>query len=714
MNPIRYEKDSANIVTITFDQPGSPVNTLGAEWEAAFAEALARLAAEREAIAGVILASAKSTFLAGADLKGMLALKAEDAARVYEQIERVKRNFRTLEKLGRPVVAAINGTALGGGWEVALAAHQRICLDQSQIQLGLPEVTFGLLPGAGGVTKMVRLLGLQASMPYLLEGKLFGPREAAKLGLVHELALSPEDLMSRARAWIAANPSPKQPWDDEKYRIPGGGPSNPAVGQMLAIAPAMLAEKTRNLYPAPEAIMACAVEGSQVDFDTAMRLESRHLARLMVGQNAKNMITGLFFNMNAVRGGISRPKGPAKWSPTKVGILGAGMMGAGIAWANASRGIACVLKDVDAARAEKGKGYSAKLLDKQVKQGRRDEASASQVLSLISPSARYEDLKGCDLVIEAVFEQRELKAQVTREAEPLMASGGVYASNTSTLPITGLASASAHPDRFIGLHFFSPVDKMQLVEIIKGKKTSAETLARAFDYVQRLGKLPIAVNDSRGFFTSRVFATFVMEGCAMLAEGIPAPVIENAGKQAGMPVGPLAVIDETSLALSVHVLEQTRADLAAEGKTYVAQPGEEVVERMVREFKRAGRAGGGGFYEYPAGGPKFLWPGLKQHYEKPGTPWDLAELKDRLLYRQAIETARCLEERVLTSVHEANIGSIFGIGFPPWTGGALQFINSVGPAAFVTRAKVLAKKYGPRFAAPKIVRNKAKSSEAFV
>ncbi len=718
MNPIQYEIDAEAVVTLTFDQPDSPVNTMNAQWREAFAEAVARIEAEREAIAGVILASAKPSFFAGADLKSVLELKSSDAPQLYAEIERVKRAFRALDRLGRPVVAAINGAALGGGWEIALAAHHRVCLDDAKIQLGLPEVGLGLLPGASGITKMVRLLGLETAMPYLMEGRLFSPREAAGLGLVHELAISPADLSARARAWIAANPAPRQPWDDEKYRMPGGGPANPRVAQMLAIAPAMLVERTRHLYPAPEAIMACAVEGAAVDFDTALRIESRHLTRIMVGQVAKNMITAFFFNLNAIKSGDAvkpaRAKGAGKWSPAKVGILGAGTMGAGIAWANASRGLPCVLKDVDLGRAEQGKRHTATLLERRVKQGREDEPGAARTLALITPTASYDDLRGCDLIIEAVFEQRELKATVTREAEPCLSAGGIFASNTSTLPITGLARASAHPERFVGMHFFSPVDRMQLVEIIRGKQTSPETLVKAHDYVQRIGKLPIVVNDSRGFFTSRVFATFVMEGCAMLAEGIPAAVIENAGLQAGMPVGPLAVIDETSLALAVRVIEQTRADLAAEGKAYQPQPGEDVIERMVREFERPGRSGGGGFYEYPASGGKLLWPGLKRHFEKPGTAWDFAELKDRMLYRQSIEAARCLEEDVVTTVADANIGSIFGIGFPAWTGGALQFINSVGLPAFVARAGQLAGRYGPRFAVPGIVRDKAARAEVFV
>ncbi|MCX7892144.1 MAG: 3-hydroxyacyl-CoA dehydrogenase NAD-binding domain-containing protein [Burkholderiales bacterium] len=712
MKSIRYDQDADGVVTLTFDEPNSPVNVMSAAWQASFNEAVDRLDAGKDSIRGVILASAKTTFFAGADLKAVMALEEADAAQAFREIEAVKARFRKLDRLGKPVVAALNGTALGGGFEIALAAHHRIAVDDPGIQLGFPEVTLGLLPGAGGVTKMVRLLGLEAAFPYLVEGKLFGVREAAKLGLVHELVLTPEGLRARAREWIAANPSPVQPWDDPKHRIPGGTPSTPRIAQMLAVAPAALVEKTRHNYPAPEAIMACMAEGAAVDYDTAMRIESRHLARLMVGQNARNMIKAFFFDMNAVKSGASRPKGPAKWRATRVGILGAGMMGSGIAWANATRRVPCVLKDIDLARAQKGRDYTARLLAKRVQQGRMTESEAEATLALVTPAAANADLAGCDLVIEAVFENRELKAQVTREVEPLLAPDGIFASNTSTLPITSLARASARPERFVGLHFFSPVDKMRLVEIIRGRETSDETLARAYDYVLQIGKLPIVVNDSRGFFTSRVFGTFVMEGVAMLEEGIPAAAVENAGRQAGMPVGPLAVVDETSLSLAVHVREEMRKDLEAEGKPYVVQPGEALVLRMVKEFGRPGRAGGGGFYDYPQGAPKSLWPGLKQ-FEKPDVAWDVQELKDRLLYRQAIETARCLQEGVLASVHDANIGSIFGIGFPAWTGGALQFINSEGPAKFVARADALAAKHGPRFAVPEIVRAKAAAGELF-
>ncbi|HEU0202688.1 MAG TPA: 3-hydroxyacyl-CoA dehydrogenase NAD-binding domain-containing protein [Burkholderiaceae bacterium] len=707
MNTLRDERDSDGIVTLTFDEPDSPVNTMSPAWQRDFAAAVDRLVADKDTLTGVILASAKSSFFAGANLKLLLQAKESDAPRCYEELQGIKRSFRRLETLGKPVVACLNGSALGGGWEVALAAHHRIAVDDSKIQFGTPEVTLGLMPGATGVTKTVRLLGLAAAQPLLLEGKLMRPQDALRAGLVHELVASPAELTDRARAFVRANPQCKQPWDEKDYRIPGGGPSSPKIAQGLAVAPAMLVQRTRGLYPAPEAILASMVEGAQVDFDTALRIESRYLAKLMVGQVAKNMITAFFFNLNAIKSGASRnkfggasPQEVPRWKAARVGILGAGMMGAGIAYANALRGVPCVLKDVSLERAEAGKAYTRKLTDARIAKGQMDAARQAQVLGLIHATERTADLHRCDLIIEAVFENRALKAQVTQETEPLLAADGIFATNTSTLPITGLARAAARPQNFIGLHFFSPVDKMQLVEIIKGKETSAATLARAYDYVLQIGKTPIVVNDARGFFTSRTFATFVMEGCAMLAEGIPAAVIENAALAAGMPVGPLAVLDETSLSLALHVAEQTKADLAAEGRAYEPPPGAEVIERMVKEFNRPGRAAGRGFYDYPPGEKKRLWPQLKPLFEREDAKWDLPELKDRLLYRQAIEAARCLEERVLTSEHDGNIGSIFGIGFPAWTGGALQFIRSEGLDRFRARAEELAVHYGARFQPP--------------
>ncbi len=703
MKTIQYTL-ADGIATITFDNPDAPVNTMSLQWQNDMGAVTAQVLQDQNAIQGIVLASAKATFFAGADLKAMMQLTPADGGTLYTELERFKKHFRTLETLGKPVVSLLNGTALGGGWEVALVGHYRIAIDSAKTQFGLPEVTLGLLPGAGGVTKMARHLGLMGAQPYLVEGKLFSPSEAMQLGLVHELVAPGEnahaEMRARALAWIAANPQAQHPWEAKGYKVPGGLPSSPAVAGMLMVAPAMLQKQTRGLYPAPEAIMACMVEGLQVDIDTALRLESRALARLMVGTNAHAMVNTFFFNLNAIKSGQSRPAAVPRFKPTKVGVLGAGMMGAGIAWAQASKGISTVLKDVSQDKAEQGKSYSAKLAQGRVAKGRMTAQEQQQLLDRIVATDAVADLKDCELIIEAVFENRELKARVTQESEPMLAAGGFFASNTSTLPISSLARASVAPEKFIGIHFFSPVDKMKLVELIRGAQTSDETVARAYDYVQAIGKIPIVVNDARGFFTSRVYSTFILEGVSMLGEGIPAAAIENAGLQCGMPVGPLAVQDETTLTLTLHILEQTRADCEAEGKPYVVTPAEELIAAMVRTHQRPGRVGGGGFYEYPneKGARKFLWPRLKSLFEKPDVPWSITDLKDRLLYRQAIETARCLDENVLTSVHEANIGSIFGIGFPAWTGGAMQFIYGMDIAAFAARAAELEQKFGAGFA----------------
>lgn len=709
MKTIRYTLQDG-IATVTFDEPGSPVNTMCQQWQDDLHALASQVVQDRAATRGILLTSAKSTFFAGADLKATMRLTPADAPAVYTGIERVKQDFRTLETLGIPVVSCLNGTALGGGWEVALVGHHRIAVDDARIQFGLPEVTLGLLPGASGVTKMTRHLGLLGAQPYLVEGQLFSPQQALALGLVHALVAPSTnaqiDIQAQAVAWINAHPSAQHPWEAKDYKVPGGTPANPKVAAMLPVAPAMLKKQTRGRYPAPEAILACMVEGLQVDVPTALRIESRYLAQLITGPNARAMINTFFFNMNAIKSGQSRPGKAPRYKPGRVGLLGAGMMGAGIAYVQARKGIATVLKDLSQEKADAGKAYSAKLTQASVTKGRLSEAERDALLAHIQPTAQAADLAGCDLIIEAVFENRALKAQVTQEAEPMLAQGGFFASNTSTLPISGLAKASVAPSKFVGIHFFSPVDKMKLVEIIRGAQTDDDTVARAFDYVQAIGKLPIVVNDARGFFTSRVFGTFVMEGAAMLGEGIPAPVIENAGIQCGMPVGPLAVLDETALSLSLHVMEQTMADFVAEGRTYTPTPGEQLVADMVRQHGRPGRAGGGGFYDYPAekGARKSLWPQLKTLYEKPGQSWVMTDIQDRLLYRQAVETARCLSENVLTSVAEANIGSIFGIGFPAWTGGAMQFIYGMGVEAFEQRSAALAQRFGPGFALSDAVR----------
>jgi 3-hydroxyacyl-CoA dehydrogenase/enoyl-CoA hydratase/3-hydroxybutyryl-CoA epimerase len=697
---LRYALGDDGIAQVVFDEPGSPVNTMKPAWQADMVALADRLQADVERIHGVIFSSAKTTFFAGADLKGVHSMREQDAPQAFASLETLKRAFRHIETLGKPVVAVLQGAALGGGWELALVAHARFALNQPSIRFGLPEVTLGLIPGATGITKMTRLLGLTGAQPYLMEGKLFSPHKALELGLVQGLASTPEELHAMALSFIQNHPHAVQAWDVKGYKMPGGHVNSPAMAAGLAVAPAMLFNKAHGLYPAAQAILEAMVEGAQVDYDTATRIESRKLARVMVGQTTKNMVNAFFFNMNAIKSGKSRPPGFETWKPVRVGILGAGMMGAGIAHANATRGIACVLKDVNLEKAQHGRNYTQQLTDKLVQSQRMQASAQLKTMALIQATDKTEDLKGCDLIIEAVFENRGLKAQVTQEAEPMLAADGVFASNTSTLPISGLAKSSARPEKFIGLHFFSPVDKMKLVEIIKGQLTDDETLARAYDYVNAIGKVPIVVNDSRGFFTSRVFGTYVMEGAAMLAQGVPAPLIEHAAVMAGMPVGPLEVLDATALSLSVHVLDQIRSDFAAEGRSYQASTGELLVERMVKEFGRHGRAAGAGYYDYPANGPKRLWPGLKTHFEKPfdGDPLVAQEaIKQRLLYRQAIETARCLQEGVLMSSHDANIGSIFGIGFPAWTGGALQFVYSEGLERFVANSQRLADQHGDGF-----------------
>ena len=697
MSAIQYLKNDDGIIILTLDSPNQSANTMNADFRVALENIVSKLKSETS-ITGIIFRSAKKTFFAGGDLDELIQARLEDATPFFEMIQKMKAEFRYIETLGVPVVAALNGTALGGGWEIALGCHARIALNDPKTKFGLPEVTLGLLPGGGGIVRMVRLLGLQNAFPFLMEGKQFGVDKAKSLGLIQDIAETPEELMDKAIAWVKEHPKSQQPFDVKGYKIPGGDPKTPAVAQMLAIAPAMLRDKTKGCYPAPEAIMAAAVEGAQVDVDTALTIESRYFTYLATGQVSKNMIGTFWHGMNAIKAGASRPKDVAKWQASKVGVLGAGMMGAGIAYSTAIKGIPVVLKDVSVENAEKGKAYSQKLLDKKVSQGRMTAEKRDQVLSLITAKASAEDLKGCDLIIEAVFENQELKAKVTQEAEAFLVEGGVMASNTSTLPITGLANASKDQANFIGLHFFSPVDKMQLVEIIKGKNTSAETLAKAYDYVQQIGKIPIVVNDSRGFFTSRVFGTFVQEGLRLLHEGVHPARIEMAALKAGMPVGPLAIQDEVALTLSEHVANETRKALQAEGKDLPRSGADDVIQTMIHTFDRKGKAAGAGFYDYPEGGKKHLWEGL--NHWKQDVDISEQEMIDRFLFVQSLDTLRCYEENVLESIIDANIGSIFGIGFAPWTGGAIQFLNQYGLDQAVQRANELEAKYGERFKAP--------------
>jgi 3-hydroxyacyl-CoA dehydrogenase/enoyl-CoA hydratase/3-hydroxybutyryl-CoA epimerase len=718
MNSVIYEKDQNNIVHLILDKPNASANLMDDEFTDSLCAAVEKLL--QDDYSGVIFRSAKLTFFAGGNLDDLFTIQKENADQLYDMVNRLKLALRAIETQGKPVVACINGAALGGGWELALSAHYRIALKKGVI-LGLPEVTLGLLPGGGGVIRMTRLLGVQAAMPFLLEGKQFKPDEGLELGLIDQIVDSPEAMLESAIGWIKSNSTTdgntQQPYDVKGYKVPGGKPNHPGLAKILPIVPAMVRAKTKGTLPAPESILAVMIEGLQVDVETAMRIESRYFVELACSQIAKNMIGTFWYQLNEIKAGAARPDNIERKKANKLGVIGAGMMGAGIAYSSASKGIDVVLKDISLENAENGKAYSQKIVDKKLSKGHISQDRRDALLNRILPTDDAQKLAGCDLVIEAVFENRELKADVTQEAEAQLSSSAVFASNTSTLPITGLAEASRNAENFIGLHFFSPVDKMPLVEIICGEKTSDETLAFAYDYVQQIGKTPIVVNDGRGFYTSRVFGTFVNEGIAMLGEGISAAAIENGAFLAGFPVGPLAVTDEVSLTLLEKIRKQTMLDMEAEGKKYINHPAEVTVDKMI-SLKREGKLAGAGFYSYPdkelpKGSKKQLWSSLKATFEQADRKIDLAEIKDRLLYIQAIETVRCLEENVLTSVRDANIGSIMGIGYPVWTGGVLQFINQIGLDNFIERSEQLHKNFGERFKVPGLLKRMAKDHMIF-
>jgi len=634
----------------------------------------------------------------------MIQAGPENAGEIFTEVEDIKRDLRTLETLGVPVVAAINGAALGGGLEIALACHRRIVADVKGTQLGLPEVTLGLLPGGGGITRTVRMMGIQnAFVNVLSQGTRFKPAKAKEVGLVDEVVGSVEELLPAAKAWIKANPEANtQPWDVKGYKMPGGTPSTPALAAILPSFPSLLRKQLKGApMPAPRAILAAAVEGAQVDFDTASRIESRYFTSLVTGQVSKNMIQAFFFDLQAINAGGSRPEGIAKTPIKKIGVLGAGMMGAGIAYVSAKAGYDVVLKDVELAAAERGKGYSEKLEAKALERGRTTAEKSAELLARITPAADPAAFAGVDFVIEAVFENQELKHKVFQEIEDIVEPNALLGSNTSTLPITGLASGVKRQEDFIGIHFFSPVDKMPLVEIIRGEKTSDEALARVFDYTLAIGKTPIVVNDSRGFYTSRVIGTFVNEALAMLGEGVEPASIEHAGTQAGYPAAPLQLSDELNLELMHKIATATRKAVEDAGGTYTPHPAELVVEKMIAAG-RPSKLKGAGFYEYTDGKRTGLWSGLRSEFNSGSSQPPLQDMIDRMLFAEVLETQKCFDEGVITSTADANIGSIMGIGFPPWTGGAAQFIVGYpgGKAGFVARAKELAEKYGERFNPP--------------
>ncbi|MFD5387568.1 3-hydroxyacyl-CoA dehydrogenase NAD-binding domain-containing protein [Streptomyces sp. NPDC127074] len=733
---IRWEQDDEGVVTLVLDDPDQSANTMNAAFIDSLDAIADRVEAERDTIRGIIVTSAKKTFFAGGDLNDLLQIGPDQAQEVYEKNLRIKRGLRRIETLGKPVVAAINGAALGGGLEIALSCHHRIALDAPGSRIGFPEVTLGLLPGSGGVARTVRLLGVtDALLKWLLQGARHSPRRAQEAGLVHEVVATPEEMLTRARAFIDAHPESAQPWDDKEYRIPGGTPAQPKFAVNLPAFPANLRKQLGGApYPAQRNILAAAVEGSQVDFETAQTIEARYFTELVVGQTAKNMIQAFFFDLQAVNSGANRPQGIEPGQVRKVAVLGAGMMGAGIAYSCAKAGIEVVLKDVSAEAAAKGKAYAEGLLAKALTKGRTTEAKRDELLARITPTGDLRDLEGCDAVIEAVFEDPALKHKVFQEIEGVVAPDALLCSNTSTLPITLLAEGVQRADDFIGLHFFSPVDKMPLVEIIKGERTGDKALARAFDLVRQINKTPIVVNDSRGFFTSRVIGHFLNEGVAMVGEGVDPASVEQAAAQAGYPARVLSLMDELTLTLSRKIREETRRATEEAGGEWRPHPADAVLDRMVEEFGRPGRSGGAGFYDYDevTGKRGRLWAGLREHFGRGGSGGSgasggaggaggegphipLEDMMERMLFSEAIDTVRLLEEGVLTSVADANIGSILGIGFPGWTGGVLQYINGYegGVAGFVARARELEAAYGERFAPTELLVEKAERGERF-
>ena len=720
MTDISYKVDSDGVAIITWDLENRSMNVLNAQSVNEYRDIVEKLVKDDQ-VKGIIIASAKEAFIAGADLTSNDTFnfdkigedKVAAAQTIYDGVMNLNKLFRTMETSGKPFVAAINGHALGGGLEICLACHYRVAIDNDRIQIGQPEAKIGLIPGAGGTQRVPRLAGVtQDVMGFLLAGNPVTPKKAMSMGLVNEI-VEKDMLIEVSKKYILDNGKAVQPWDEKGFRLPSGAPYTPKGMMIWAAASSSLRKMSYGNYPAQQAILSALYEGVQVPIDAGLRIEARQMTKVIMDPVSRNMVRSLFVNMQALNKGARRPKDFEKYNVKKVGILGAGLMGAGIAYVTAKAGIEVILIDQNQEGADKGKDYSVKLLDKALSRKKTTEEKKEKLLGLITPTTDYAKLNGADLIIEAVFENRDIKADVTAKAESQISETAVFGSNTSTLPITGLAKNSSRPANFIGVHYFSPVEKMPLVEIIMGKETSQETLAKTMDYVQKIKKTAIVVNDSRGFFTSRVFGTYTGEGMEMLAEGINPALIENAGKMTGMPMAPLALMDAVALDLAYKVGVQTKKDYEAEGKEFPISEPQKVLEEFVEKQGRLGKKNNKGFYEYPENGKKFLWPELFKLYDQIEDQPDVEILKQRLLYIQALETAKCYEENVLTDVRDADIGAILGWGMAPWTGGPLSFIDMVGIKEFVAEADKLAQKYGDRFTPCKMLRDMAEKNESF-
>ncbi|MBI1250253.1 MAG: 3-hydroxyacyl-CoA dehydrogenase [Alphaproteobacteria bacterium] len=723
----KLDLDADGILLATFDVPGRSMNTITGG-VARDIVALTEKIKTDDAIKGVIIASGKPTgFCAGADLGELGSGGLSGAAPAKPKTEQEKlqaafdgaftlnKTLRALETCGKPIACALEGLALGGGLEIALACHYRAAADQPKMQLGLPESKVGLLPGAGGTQRLPRLIGAQNALMMILQGESKNAQEAKALGFVHEV-VEPGKTIDACRAWLKTNPKAVQPWDQKGFKIPGGGPYSPGGGFPFMGGNALVSKQTNQNYPAQKYIMSCLFEGLQVPFDAAIRIESRYFVKTQQTPQAKGMIRTLFLSMQELSKGANRPAGQPPYEVKKVAVLGAGLMGAGIAYVQAKSGVETVLIDVSQESAEKGKAYSQRLVEKDVSRGKLTKEKGDALLALITPTTDYSQIAGVDLVVEAVFENPALKAEVTKKAEAHLREDAVFGSNTSTLPITGLAEASVRPENFIGVHFFSPVERMGLVEIIMGKKTTEATLAKAIDYVLKIRKTPIVVNDSRGFYTSRCFGTYTTEGIEMLSEGVAPAIIENVGRMAGMPMGPLEVSDSVGLDTALKVGKQMAEAMGAD---YSKDSRGRLMQWIVEEKGRVGRKAGKGFYDYDEKNkPQRIWPELSEQIEikvRECPPAMKQELTKRFLIRQCIEVARCFEEGVITDARDADVGSILAWGFAPYTGGCVSYMDLFfgGLDGFVKEADRLAQQYGERFKPPQLLRDMAAKGETF-
>lgn len=715
--------DSDGIALVTIDLPGQSMNVWNEGLMADFPKFVDELISNDDIKGAVITSGKKSGFLAGADLNMLGSSKAETMKEAFDQAWGLNGVLRRMETGGntakdllkgkahaKPVACALNGLALGGGLELALACHYRVCADNPKLQLGLPEVQVGLLPGGGGTQRLPRLAGLQAAGMAIMMGQPMNPQAALAQKIVDEVVPA-EDVVAKAKEWVKANPKASAPWDKKGWKFPGGaGSMDPRAVPLYLGSSAMALKQSKGNYEAVKAILSCLYEGSMLPIDTALKVESKYFTKLLSGPQSKNMIRTLFVNKQAADKGAMRPEGVPATELKTVGVLGAGLMGSGITHVTARGGMNVIVLDRNMEEAQKAIDYSQKIVDKGVKRGKMSQEKADAFMARITPTDNYDDLKDVDLIIEAVFERPDVKADVIKKTEAVIGKDIVFASNTSTLPITGLAKNSERPDQFIGMHFFSPVEKMPLLEIIPGEETGDKALAVALDYNARIRKTPIVVKDVRGFYTNRVFPPYANEATMMVAEGVNPALIENAAVSMGMPIGPLAIVDETTLQLGYDIMTSTKEEM---GDAYVPSGTEDLMELMVKKIDRRGRRFGGGFYEYSDDGSKKLWPGLKEHFPLAENQPTVEEVKQRLMYIQLIATAQCFDEGVVSDPQSADLGAIFGWGFAPWTGGPMSHIDTIGVDNFVRTADMLAQKYGERFKPPMSFREKADAGESF-